>query len=352
MAVGVIGLHRFAAVALSCPLLALMAPAAAALAPGGGCGLDGVSHTERPGREAGPTPVEIGLFLLDLVEVTDRRQSFTADFNLNLRWRDPRLARPGDESGSLCIADPQQIWTPRIRLVNERDLKRRFEERLLIDADGNVRYDQRYFGEMTSRADLSDFPLDERELVFMLAAVDNLPGDIAFSPNELRTGRVAELSVANWAVGEQSFSLLPFQALEDLVFAGVTFSFPARRTPGYYVWNTIVPLVLIVLMSWTVFWVNPAHLGPQIGLAATSMLSLIAYRFTLSGVLPPVSYFTRMDFFLTGGSFLVFLALVEAVTTSGLADRGREAAAARIDALARVAFPLSFGAIALYAFGR
>ncbi len=49
------------------------------------------------------------------------------------------------------------------------------------------------------------------------------------------------------------------------------------------------------------------------------MLTLIAYRFLLGGMLPRISYLTRLDYFLLGSTVLVFLALVEAACTSRLA---------------------------------
>ena len=211
-------------------------------------------------------------------------------------------------------------------------------------------YDQRFYGEVTSRADLSDFPFDRRALAFELAAVDHTAEDVAFVLSPGRTGRRAELSVANWDVGPQQFTLHSFPLLEHHTFAGAIVSYEARRKPLYYVSNAILPLVLVVFMSWCVFWVNPAYLAPQIGLSATSMLALIAYRFTLGRVLPPVSYFTRMDAFLIAASVLVFLALVEAVVTSSLTDHGRDALALRIDRGARWSFPVAFAFATLWAF--
>ena len=64
-------------------------------------------------------------------------------------------------------------------------------------------------------------------------------------------------------------------------------------------------------MSWAVFWVDPKEIGPQLGLAATSMLTLIAFQFAFTGLLPRISYLTRADRFVFSASLLVFLALVE-----------------------------------------
>jgi len=120
---------------------------------------------------------------------------------------------------------------------------------------------------------------------------------------------------------------------------------------GYYVWKIIFPLVLIVFMSWTVFWINPENAGAQIGLATSSMLTLIAYRFILGNLLPRVSYLTELDYFTLGATILVFLALVEVVLTSGLAQAGKHEAARRIDVGARVMFPVSFALLVLVVFG-
>jgi len=219
-----------------------------------------------------------------------------------------------------------------------------------VDAEGRVSYDQRYLGEISNQSDLSEFPLDRRSLGFALATIDYTKDEVALSVNAERTGRAAEFSVANWSVGEQRFELRAFSLLPNVTFGGAVVSYDATRRTGYYVWNAIVPLVLIVFMSWAVFWVNPVHLGAQLSLAATSMLSLIAHRFNLGSILPPVSYFIRMDAFLTAASVLVFLALVEAVWTSVAADRGNTALAGRIDAAARWGFPMLFCLASVWAF--
>ena len=68
-------------------------------------------------------------------------------------------------------------------------------------------------------------------------------------------------------------------------------------------------MAIIVFMSWVVFWLGPQHVGPRLSVSVTSMLTLVAYRFLLGQSLPPVSYLTRLDYFLLGATVLVFIAL-------------------------------------------
>jgi hypothetical protein len=108
------------------------------------------------------------------------------------------------------------------------------------------------------------------------------------------------------------------------------------------VWKVILPLFLIVLMSWSVFWIDPSSAGTQIAVATTSMLTLIAYRFAIDSQVPKVSYLTKMDQFIVVGTVLVFLTLMQVVLTSRLAQLGREKLAKRIDRFSRLIFPGMF----------
>ena len=95
-------------------------------------------------------------------------------------------------------------------------------------------------------------------------------------------------------------------------------------------------------MAWGAFYINPTNAGAQIGVATSSMLTLIAYRFMLGNLIPRLPYMTRLDFFLLGSTTLVFLTLVEVVITTNLALRQMEKIALKIDQWCRVVFPVTF----------
>ena len=200
-------------------LLALLLGALAGGAHADDCRFPAEVRGERPDASAGSTPVALGLFLIDLVEVDERGQSFTANFNVNLRWRDPRLARPG-YAKSVCVVPLESIWNPKLRILNERDLRRKLDERAVIDAKGNVAYDQRYYGSIQSIADLSDFPFDRRTLAFELVTIDFDESQVALVRNDARTGRQDLLSVANWDVGAQHMEPASHALVPNRVFTG------------------------------------------------------------------------------------------------------------------------------------
>ena len=114
------------------------------------------------------------------------------------------------------------------------------------------------------------------------------------------------------------------------------------RPRGFFLIKVLLPLCLIVCMSWAVFWMNPKYLPPQIGVSTSAVLTLIAFQFSLGYLLPRLSYLTRADRFVMGSAVLVFGAFGEALLTSSLADRGQNERALKIDGIARWVFPIGF----------
>ncbi len=128
----------------------------------------------------------------------------------------------------------------------------------------------------------------------------------------------------------------------NLEVAGFVFEFDAKRYGRYYLWQVIVPLVFIVIMSWGAFYIDPINAGAQIGVATSSMLTLIAYRFMLGNLIPRLPYMTRLDYFTLGSTTVVFLTLLEVFITTNLALKGNEKIARKIDHCCRFAFPATF----------
>lgn len=306
----------------------------------------------RPSPEMGPTLVTVHLLMIDLRSIQDTKQVFEADIVMTLEWSDPRLI-DGSAGQSLadCRVAPRTIWNPYAVVLNERDVTMRLPALARIDGAGRVSYTQRYMGEFTSPLELHEFPFDEQELRFEVVSGLHGPDQVEFRVQPMGRDPSMKLSIADWNTGEITVSyepiVLPQAGIEVARFVA---SLEVTRDHGFYLLKVLIPLCLIVFMSWGVFWINPNYLPPQIGVSTSAVLTLIAFQFSLGYLLPRVSYLTLFDRFLLGSSVLVFGAFGEALLTSALADRGREAQAKKIDQWARVLFPLGFVAILVVSF--
>ena len=317
----------------------------------GTCGVPVDWIATRPNPEGQATEVQIGVYLIDLLSVNDSAQSFDADVFLSVSWRDPRLVL-GSQGESLagCIVPLDDVWNPRIIFVNERTVERRFDEKVSVASDGTVEYLQRLQGQFTTKLDLRDFPFDSHELFLDIVSRGYFPEQVSFT-REDGSGRIAELTITDWEVGEGYSEIEPrYIEPRDWYLAAISFRVPVKRRLGFYSLKTFLPLTLIVFMSWGVFWIHPEMLPSQIGISTSAILTLIAFQFSLGYMLPRLSYLTRADRFLIGSTLLVFLAFGEALWTSYMARHDRERRALRFDHISRILFPLLFSGVLVVSF--
>ena len=184
-----------------------------------------------------------------------------------------------------------------------------------------------------------------------MAAINHTPDEIELVLDENgESGMAQELSLPDWEIIGYKAEPRPYKPNPAInAVAGFAFSFEAKRKAGYFIIKVIVPLVLIVAMSWVVFWIDPVELGTQISVAITTMLTLIAYRFAIDTDLPKVSYLTRMDIFILLSTILVYASLIEVVVTSKFAKSDKIDQSRAIDLWMRWLFPSVFVIVAVKA---
>lgn len=302
---------------------------------------------ERPDPENVPTKVKVGLFVNDISALDDADQTFTARILFVLRWVDPRLA---SDSQGIRKLDIDSIWNPLSDIVNVRKVTAKHSESVFVDSEGHVIFFQVYSGTFTVPLDLRNFPFDKHTLYLRVGSFYS-PQDVDFIIDEKFTGWADTLSIPDWIVsnGEARINT-SFSKVQQRDFAQFEFSFQIQRLLGFYQWKIIMPLALIVFISWGVFWIDPKRLEAQIGLSATTFLTLFAFQFAIAALLPRIAYLTRMDKYTMLCALLVFLTIIKAVITSYYVKREDYRTAKYIDYSARVLFPLAFIGIMVFSF--
>ncbi len=303
-----------------------------------------LADTTRPNRDAGPTRVEVGVAILDIDKISGADQSFDANFYYILRWTDPRLAHD-QERKSMPL---NEVWHPRVLILNQQRVWRTFPEVVSISPEGQVVYRQRVWGSFSQPLDLRDFPFDRQDFSLQLITIDYTTKDLelVIDPKSTIAERLSlpDWDIVAWSVDATTIKPIPTVPKE---LAAVVFSFQAERRKAYFIYQVIVPMALIVAMSWVVFWIDPKESGTQISVAITTMLTLIAYRFSLGVDLPKVDYMTRIDFFVLGSTVLIYATLVQAVITTTMAKSGNLLEARNVDLWCRCLFPGGFVLLAL-----
>jgi hypothetical protein len=305
----------------------------------------------RPDAKAGPTTVSVALWVIDIDSIDSAKQNFISSVFVALRWKDSRLAFHGSGLRKYRL---EQIWTPRVLITNEIGLVRRtLPEEAEVSPDGTVTYRQRYVGPFSQPLKLQDFPFDTHVFRLHFVSTGYTTDEIRFVPDQSHIDRgmkyaagfAKDLSLPDWKIIGYETKEMPYAGLPGHDDAGYALEFTAERYSQYYFWKIILPLVLILLMSWAVFLIDPVNAGTKIGVATSAMLTLIAYRFVVESQVPRVPYLTRLDIFIFADTLLVLSSLFMVTLTAFLVRIEKENLARRIDQVWRVMFLVIFGII-------
>lgn len=294
-----------------------------------------------------PLIVYVTVGVLDIDDIDSAEQRFTANFFALFRWQDPALAHDGPGTIRRNIND---IKAPRFLLLNQQRTWSSLLNVVDIKPSGEAIFRQRLWGDFSQPLNLHDFPFDKHRFELPMVAFGDLDQDVMLVPDPQRKSIIADkLSVPDWRILGYQGEVREIKLTSDVSRQGFVFSFDAERIFTHYVVKYIIPLFLIVMMSWVVFWIDPTEAGSQLSVAVTATLTLIAYHIALAGKLPDISYLTRMDVFLFCSTLLVFAALVEVVVTSRLARSDRIDLARKYDSYSRIVFPVAYMATAGWA---
>jgi len=304
---------------------------------------------ERPIPEGGgPTVIRCAIAVLDVDEINDAGQNFTVNAFVRFEWKDPREAHGG--RGKI-LKDLSEVWHPRLLFVNQQKTWSNLGDVLEISPEGVMVYREQFWGDFSQPMDLYDFPFDRQDFAIQVVeAGPEEPGEVKLVQDPETESFIAEkYSVADWKVVGSETNSDPYVVPTGQKVDSFSFVFTADRLSNHYLIKIIAPLLLIVMLSWLVFWLDPSQGASQLAVAVTTFLTMIAYHVALSSRLPEISYLTRLDIFVFSATLLVFLAMTEVVITTSLARNDRIKTARWMDRVCRVLFPGALVLVVVYA---
>lgn len=307
---------------------------------------------ERPSRNGEPTIIELGVFIIDIDEIDDVNQRFSVDMFIVARWEDPRLALPeAERMGKVRFMMIDDVWTPKVLLLNDRGLTPQLREGVEVDDLGNMKYQNRLAGELKVDLEFQQFPFDMQRLPIDIVSYEYSSDEMQFSPASAMASQADKFSIEGWQLKQLEPIVDVFVTpVGGTRFPRLTYFIEAKRDSDYYVLTMLVPMSLIIFMAWTVFWLQPNIVPSRIAIATASIFSLIALGVSIRLGLPKVSYLTKADYFVLGCTLMVFVALGVAVIGSRWANSDRMEQALKINAIARWVYMFLFAVVAFVAF--
>lgn len=95
------------------------------------------------------------------------------------------------------------------------------------------------------------------------------------------------------------------------IYQRLSLSFKLQRNIGYFVFQTYLPSILIVMLSWVSFWINHEATSARVALGITTVLTMTTISTGVRSSLPRISYVKAIDIYLVMCFVFVFAALLE-----------------------------------------
>ncbi len=314
-------------------------------------------------RDAGPVVVRAGFDLRDINEIDDEAETFEFEGVLTLEWRDERQAfDPAAEGvneklyqGAFQFNEVFTGWFPQVVLVNESGLYEKHGVLLRVRPDGSLRLVETLNAAAETDLDLRAYPFDRQRLEAVFEVLGFDESEVVLQPaaaaDASAPSGAAAVRLPQWdlvRVGTASRSYPASHAGKLGMASTFVVSMDVERKSLFMVRLVIVPLVLIVMLSWSVFWMDQSSLGDRISVSFIGILTVVAYQFMLSEILPRISYLTLTNGFLNMSFFVMCASVVVNLWVGshreqgargrqaiGRATRGPSAIDARCDRLAR-----------------
>ncbi len=315
-----------------------------------------------PPTADGPVVVEVGFFLSDINGIDIERQRFEVEGTLTLTWQDDRLGfdpevvgvREKVFQGNYQFSEVATGWWPQLVLANESGGYTRQGVVLRTRFDGRMTYVEEMNAAVEMPVELRRFPFDRErfEMVFEVLGFDM--DEVILEADRATTGMPAEgISISEWRLDELRASSREHDPVyldgRERTVSAVIVTLDVARHPGFMLRVVVLPMAILVALSWSVFWMDRESLGDRMDISFIGILTVVAYQIMVSSTLPRIPYFTLMSAFIYA-SFLTMCTSVVVNLVVGRLDRtGRRELGDRVDRTCRWAFPASYVTLLLAA---
>ncbi|XP_035209216.1 neuronal acetylcholine receptor subunit alpha-10-like [Stegodyphus dumicola] len=223
----------------------------------------------------------------------EKNQVLTTNVWLDQEWMDDYLSWNPEEYGNLTkIRIPcEKIWLPDIVLYNNADDYTRgyMNSRAMLEPSGNVFWPPPTKLRSTCPVDVTYFPFDDQTCIMKMGSwiYDGLQVDVM--------NRTSEVDLSNY-VPNGEWELLDARIVRNVVyysccrepFPDVTITLVIRRKTLYYMYNVVMPCMMMSVLTLLVFCLPPDS-GEKIALGVTVLLAFSVFMLAIAEKMPETS---------------------------------------------------------------
>ncbi|XP_078582207.1 gamma-aminobutyric acid receptor subunit beta-3-like [Branchiostoma floridae x Branchiostoma japonicum] len=277
----------------------------------------GYDRNLRPNFNGPPVEVSFSMTIASIDQISEVNMDYTITIFLRQYWQDGRLAFSGtNKSLSLDGRLADNLWVPDTFIPNAKESflhKVTVDNRLIrLYPDGRIIYGLRITAKAECDMDLRKYPMDEQNCTLEFESYGYNFADMVYlwrrgksSISGITTLKLQQFNVGSFNVHSS------FARYETGDFPKIVFSFQIQRQAFYFILQTYIPSILLVVLSWVSFWINPDAVPARVALGITTVLTMTTLITGARQSLPKISYIKAIDVYLVICFLFSFAALLE-----------------------------------------
>ncbi|CAG5127639.1 unnamed protein product, partial [Candidula unifasciata] len=238
--------------------------------------------------------VTFGLALAQIIDVDEKNQILTTNCWLNQIWTDFSLRwDPAKYGGIKVLRLPyDEVWKPDILLHNYADVSTfvsSISSNLIVSNDGNVTWFSMVIFKSSCSINVRYFPFDAQNCSMQFASWSYDGNQVNLLMNTDRGDTSNFIPNSEWEL----ISLLVDRRTRFLsvclsVCLSVRSSVRSSRRPLFYIFNMILPCLIITLVALLGFYI-PSDSGEKVTMGITTLLSMTVFMMLVTENMPPTS---------------------------------------------------------------
>ncbi|XP_022104190.1 neuronal acetylcholine receptor subunit alpha-10-like isoform X2 [Acanthaster planci] len=241
--------------------------------------------------------VSLALSVIQILEMDERNQILTTNVWIEQHWEDEKMRWDSDDYGGITILriPATELWVPDITLYDNADsndyVSTSRTSNALVNNNGTVDlWSKPCLLKSTCKIDVKFFPFDYQECSMKF-------GSWTYNSFQMDLTKVFDdADLSSYVPNEQwnlTYAVVRRHAIKYICcpeeYLDVTFYFGLQRKPLYYIYNLIMPCILLSSLAMLGFFM-PYDVGVvKVSLSITLILSLTVFLLLVAEMMPRTS---------------------------------------------------------------
>lgn len=286
--------------------------------------------------------VEVGVFLMNIYDLSPASNSFYADFYLWARWRGEDFDPLRGLSFSNLVEKGSYSITPALGEP-------------VVSADGVYYMNWRVEGRFFNAFKVDQFPLDRQTLALRLEN-DEFPLDqLVYVPMPAESGLSDDIELTGWNIErfETAMTRNVYNTTFGLgeggqeAYSNTAFSVVISRPFNFFVWKLAFPLLIVLISSVAFVFFTVDDFGSRFYLPVYALLTAIFLQMAYTTIIPETGYLVLMDRIYVAAYGLIILNMAQIIWTSWICSK-EKMDVARLTTIDRALAAGTFAAFAGY----